>query len=66
MRIKLREYKTTNCEQMAKLFYNTVHSVNAKDYTERISIISIEAKSVYIDVPVAICSWISSIYIICN
>ena len=28
--------------------------------------ISIEAKSVYIDVPVAICSWISSIYIICN
>ncbi len=66
MRIKLREYKTTNCEQMAKLFYNTVHSVNAKDYTERISIISIEAKSIYIDVPVAICSWISSIYIICN
>ena len=66
MRVKLREYKTTNCEQMAKLFYNTVHSVNAKDYTERISIISIEAKSIYIDVPVAICSWISSIYIICN
>ena len=66
MRIKLREYKTTNCEQMAKLFYNTVHSVNAKDYTERISIISIEAKSIYIDVPVAICSWIGSIYIICN
>ena len=66
MRIKLREYKTTNCEQMAKLFYNTVHSVNAKDYTERISIISIEAKSIYIDVPVAICSGIGSIYIICN
>ena len=66
MRVKLREYKTTNCEQMAKLFYNTVHSVNAKDYTERISIISIEAKSIYIDVPVAICSWISSIYSICN
>ena len=32
--MKLREYKTTDCEQMAKLFYNTVHSVNAKDYTE--------------------------------
>lgn len=31
-----------------------------------ISIISIEARSVYIDVPVAICSWVSSIYIICN
>ena len=36
MRIKLREYKTANCEQMAKLFYNTVHIANAKDYTERI------------------------------
>ena len=32
--MKLREYKTTDCEQLAKLFYNTVHSVNAKDYTE--------------------------------
>lgn len=37
-----------------------------KDNICCISIISIEAKSVYIDVPVAICSWISSIYIICN
>lgn len=32
--MKIREYKTTDCEQMAKLFYNTVHSVNVKDYTE--------------------------------
>lgn len=32
MRIKLREYKTTDYEQ---LFYNMVHIVNAKDYTER-------------------------------
>lgn len=32
--MKLREYKMTDCEQLAKLFYNTVHSVNAKDYTE--------------------------------
>lgn len=35
MRIKLREYKTTDREQLEQLFYNTVHIVNAKDYTER-------------------------------
>ena len=34
MRIKLREYKTTDYEQLEQLFYNTVHSVNAKDYTK--------------------------------
>ncbi len=34
MRIKLREYKTTDNEQLEQLFYNTVHSVNAKDYTK--------------------------------
>ena len=32
--MELREYKPTDCEQLAQLFYNTVHSVNAKDYTE--------------------------------
>ena len=30
----IREYKSADCEQFAELFYNTVHSVNAKDYTE--------------------------------
>ena len=30
----IREYKPADCEQMAELFYNTVHSINAKDYTE--------------------------------
>ena len=30
----IREYKPVDCEQLAKLFYNTVHSINAKDYTE--------------------------------
>ena len=30
----IREYKPTDCEQMAELFYNTVHSINAKDYAE--------------------------------
>ncbi|CUX14975.1 putative N-acetyltransferase YafP [Clostridium sp. C105KSO13] len=32
--MQLREYKSTDCEQLAELFYQTVHSVNAKDYTE--------------------------------
>lgn len=30
----LREYASADCGQLAKLFYQTVHSVNAKDYTE--------------------------------
>ena len=29
----LREYKPSDCAIMAKLFYDTVHTVNAKDYT---------------------------------
>lgn len=28
-----REYKSSDCASMAKLFYDTVHTVNAKDYT---------------------------------
>lgn len=28
-----RDYQPTDCEQLAKLFYNTVHNVNAKDYS---------------------------------
>ena len=32
--MQLREYMTSDCEQLAELFYQTVHSVNAKDYTE--------------------------------
>ena len=30
----LRKYIPSDCEQLAKLFYQTVHSVNAKDYTK--------------------------------
>ena len=30
----IREYKTADCEQLAELFYNTVHSINTKDYAE--------------------------------
>ena len=30
----IREYKPSDCEALAKLFYDTVHSVNTKDYTD--------------------------------
>lgn len=29
----IREYQSTDCKEVAELFYNTVHTVNAKDYT---------------------------------
>lgn len=32
--MQLREYQSSDCEQLAELFYQTVHSVNAKDYTK--------------------------------
>lgn len=32
--MKLRKYKSEDCKFLAELFYDTVHSVNAKDYTE--------------------------------
>lgn len=31
----IREYKPLDCKELAELFYNTVHSVNAKDYNEK-------------------------------
>ncbi len=31
--MQLREYRTADCERLAELFYQTVHSVNAGDYT---------------------------------
>lgn len=30
----LRKYRSSDCEQLAHLFYETVHTINAKDYTE--------------------------------
>ena len=30
----IREYVTSDCKQLAELFYQTVHVVNAKDYTK--------------------------------
>lgn len=29
----IREYQLSDCKELAELFYNTVHTVNAKDYT---------------------------------
>lgn len=29
----IRKYKSSDCEYLAELFYQTVHTVNAKDYT---------------------------------
>lgn len=31
--MQLREYQHSDCTQLAELFYQTVHSVNAQDYT---------------------------------
>lgn len=31
----IRKYKPSDCKETAELFYDTVHTVNAKDYTER-------------------------------
>ena len=32
--MRLRKYRTSDCGHLAELFYHTVHSVNAKDYTK--------------------------------
>ena len=30
----IREYRPADCKEIEKLFYDTVHTVNARDYTE--------------------------------
>lgn len=30
----IREYQSSDCKELTELFYNTVHIVNAKDYTK--------------------------------
>lgn len=30
----VREYQISDCKKISELFYNTVHTVNAKDYTK--------------------------------
>ncbi len=49
----IREYKTADCEQLAELFYNTVHSINAKDYTK-------EQLDVWATGKVDLCEWNTS------
>lgn len=31
--MKIRKYRRSDCRELTELFYNTVHTVNAKDYT---------------------------------
>ena len=31
--MEIRRYKQSDCKELSELFYNTVHTVNAKDYT---------------------------------
>ena len=33
--MELRKYRPQDCAEMARLFYDTVHTVNAADYTEK-------------------------------
>lgn len=30
----IRKYESSDCKDLAELFYNTVHTINAKDYTK--------------------------------
>lgn len=32
--MEIRKYQQSDCKTLTELFYNTVHTVNAKDYTE--------------------------------
>lgn len=33
--MNIRRYHSKDCAEMAELFYNTVHEINAKDYTKQ-------------------------------
>lgn len=33
-KMELRKYRQSDCKILTELFYHTVHTVNAKDYTE--------------------------------
>lgn len=34
LKMIIRDYQPSDCEEITELFYNTVHTVNAKDYTK--------------------------------
>lgn len=48
--MELRKYKTEDCEALAKLFYDTIHTVNAVDY-------SLEKLNAWADGNVDISAW---------
>ena len=31
----IRKYQSTDCNEIVELFYNTIHTINAKDYTKK-------------------------------
>lgn len=31
--MEIRKYRSDDCKEMAELFYETIHSVNASDYS---------------------------------
>lgn len=33
--MKIRKYRPSDCKKLATLFYDTVHTINAKDYTKK-------------------------------
>lgn len=33
-RMFIREYRPSECKELTELFYNTVHTVNVKDYVK--------------------------------
>lgn len=33
--MELRKYQSSDCKEVTELFYNTVHIINAKDYTQK-------------------------------
>lgn len=44
-KITLRNYQNGDCEKIAELFYQTIHNVNAKDYTtEQLSVWANDAR----------------------
>lgn len=34
LQLTIREYRSTDCKEIAELFYNTVHTINAADYSK--------------------------------
>lgn len=33
--LEIRNYQSSDCKELTELFYHTVHTVNARDYTEK-------------------------------